>query len=98
MAKSDEELTPMMRQYRSIKATCGDAILMFRLGDFYEMFEEDAKVAARVLDVTLTKKPVGGGQKVPLAGIPYHALNNYLFKLTRAGYRVAIRAGRYFKP
>ena len=59
-----------MRQYRSIKETCGDAILMFRLGDSYEMFEKDAKVAARVLDVTLTSKPVGGGKKVPLAGLP----------------------------
>jgi len=62
MAKTgDENLTPMMRQYRSIKETCGDAILMFRLGDFYEMFVEDARVAARVLDVMLTSKPVGGG-------------------------------------
>jgi DNA mismatch repair protein MutS len=90
MGADTDELTPMMRQYRRIKATCGDAILMFRLGDFYEMFEDDAKIASDVLDVTLTKKPVGGGKSVPLAGVPYHALNNYLFKLTRAGYRVAI--------
>ena len=80
----------MMVQYRRIKDTCGDAILMFRLGDFYEMFEEDAKIASRILDLALTKKHIGGGNTVPLAGIPYHALNNYLFKLTRSGYRVAI--------
>lgn len=80
----------MMRQYRRIKATCRDAILMFRLGDFYEMFEEDAKVASSILDLALTKKHIGGGKTVPLAGIPFHALNNYLFKLTRAGHRVAI--------
>jgi len=90
MANPTNELTPMMRQYRRVKETCGDAILMFRLGDFYEMFEEDARIASEILDLTLTKKPVGGGKTVPLAGIPYHALNNYLFKLTRAGHRVAI--------
>jgi DNA mismatch repair protein MutS len=85
-----EDVTPMMRQYREVKSACGDAILMFRLGDFYEMFEQDARIASEVLDLTLTKKHIGGGKTVPLAGIPFHALNNYLFKLTRAGYRVAI--------
>ena len=90
MATPKNELTPMMQQYRRIKETCGDAILMFRLGDFYEMFEDDARITSEILDLTLTKKPVGGGKTVPLAGIPYHALNNYLFKLTRAGHRVAI--------
>ncbi|MCG3197831.1 MAG: DNA mismatch repair protein MutS [bacterium] len=90
MPNAADEMTPMMRQYRRIKETCGDAILMFRLGDFYEMFEEDAKIASAILDLTLTKKHIGGGKTVPLAGIPYHALNNYLFRLTRAGHRVAI--------
>lgn len=80
----------MMQQYLRIKDQCGDAILLFRLGDFYEMFREDAKIASEVLDLTLTKKHIGGGKTVPLAGIPYHALQNYLFKLTRAGYRVAV--------
>ncbi len=90
MSHAYDEVTPMMRQYRQVKAACGDAILMFRLGDFYEMFENDAHIASEILDLTLTKKYIGGGKTVPLAGIPYHALNNYLFKLTRAGYRVAI--------
>lgn len=90
MNPTGEDITPMMRQYREVKRTCGDAILLFRLGDFYEMFEEDARIASEVLDLALTRKFIGGGKTVPLAGIPYHALNNYLFKLTRAGYRVAI--------
>ena len=78
-------MTPMMRQYRQIKKEHKDAILFFRLGDFYEMFYEDAKVASRILGLALTQR--GGA---PMAGIPYHAASTYLRKLIKAGYRIAI--------
>ena len=81
-----EELTPMMRQYRNIKNTLpSGAILMFRLGDFYEMFGEDAVVASPVLGATLTKR-----NGMPMCGIPYHALDAYLAKLIRAGKTAAL--------
>ncbi len=85
-----EDYSPMMQQYFEMKQQCGDAILFFRCGDFYEMFMDDAVRAADELDIALTKKPVGKGQTVPLAGIPYHAVQNYLYRLTRKGYRVAV--------
>ncbi|HDT13717.1 MAG TPA: hypothetical protein ENO03_05095, partial [Candidatus Aminicenantes bacterium] len=84
MAK-DTSLTPMMEQYFRIKELHPDAILFFRLGDFYEMFYEDAKVAAPVLDIALTSR-----QKVPMCGVPYHAVNTYLPKLLRQGFKVAV--------
>jgi DNA mismatch repair protein MutS len=79
-----------MRQYRKIKAQYPDAIVLFRMGDFYETFEEDAKIAARVLGIALTKRANGAAADVPLAGFPHHALDTYLHKLVRAGYKVAI--------
>lgn len=82
--------TPMMQQYADIKSNYPDALLFFRLGDFYELFEEDAKIGAEVLDITLTSRPRGKDGKIPMAGIPYHAVDNYLFKLVKAGYKVAI--------
>ena len=82
--------TPLMRQYRKIKAQYPDAIVLFRMGDFYETFEEDAKIAARVLGIALTKRANGAAADVPLAGFPHHALDTYLHKLVRAGYKVAI--------
>ncbi|MBM3335070.1 DNA mismatch repair protein MutS, partial [Candidatus Sumerlaeota bacterium] len=85
-----EPLTPMVRQYSRIKAQYPDMILMFRLGDFYEMFNEDAQVASRVLEIALTKKHIGNGQTMPLAGIPYHALDSYLGRFIKAGYKVAV--------
>src|SRR5512133_2168441 len=85
-----ESLTPMVRQYQLIKARHPDDILLYRIGDFYETFGDDAKLAAEILGITLTRKHVGKGQTLPLAGIPYHALDNYLAKLIRAGVRVAI--------
>jgi DNA mismatch repair protein MutS len=88
--KAASGLTPMMHQYQRIKETVGQAILMFRIGDFYEMLEDDAVLAARVLDITLTKKHIGQGKTVPLAGVPYHSVQPYIRKLTRQGYRVAI--------
>jgi len=80
----------MMQQYLRIKETVGEAILMFRIGDFYEMLQEDAVVASRALDITLTKKHIGSGKTVPLAGVPYHSVQPYIRRLTRQGYRVAI--------
>ena len=82
--------TPMRRQYLEIKRQYPDAIVLFRLGDFYETFDEDAQVVAQVCDVALTSRPVGKGHRVPLAGVPYHALEPYLAKLIAAGYKVAI--------
>jgi DNA mismatch repair protein MutS len=89
-APSNDSLTPMVRQYNRIKAQYPDVILMFRLGDFYEMFNDDAHVASRVLEIALTKKFCGSGQTMPLAGIPYHALDSYLARFIKAGYKVAI--------
>ena len=82
--------TPLMSQYHAIKARYQDAVLFFRMGDFYEMFNEDAKVGARVLGITLTSRGHGKAGDVPLAGFPHHALDGYLAKMIRAGYRVAI--------
>ncbi|WP_322800559.1 DNA mismatch repair protein MutS [Thermoflexus sp.] len=85
-----EDLTPIRRQYLELKRQYPDAILFFRLGDFYEAFDEDAEIVARELDLMLTSRPVGKGQRVPMAGIPYHALEPYLARLVEGGYRVAI--------
>ncbi|MFH0815316.1 MAG: DNA mismatch repair protein MutS [Methanobacteriota archaeon] len=82
--------TPLVQQYESIKAQHPDALLLFRLGDFYETFGEDAKVASKVLGIVLTSRDKGAKEKVPLAGIPHHALDSYLGKLIRAGHKVAI--------
>ena len=82
--------TPMRRQYLQIKSQYPEAILFFRLGDFYETFDEDARIVAQVCDITLTSRPVAKGQRVPLAGVPYHAADSYIAKLIEAGYKVAI--------
>ncbi len=86
----DEASTPLMRQYLAIKAQHQDAILFFRMGDFYEMFYDDAKTASTVLGLTLTARAHGKAAEVPLAGFPHHALETYLNKMVRAGHRVAI--------
>ncbi len=83
-------ITPLMVQYRKVKDRYPDAIVLFRMGDFYETFEEDAKVASSVLSLTLTKRSNGAAADVPLAGFPHHAINQYLPKLVKAGYRVAV--------
>jgi DNA mismatch repair protein MutS len=80
----------MMQQYLSIKAQHPDGLLFYRMGDFYELFYEDAKVAARILDITLTARGKSGGQPIPMCGIPYHAADRYLAKLVAAGVSVAI--------
>lgn len=85
-----QKLTPMMAQYKAIKENFQDAILMFRLGDFYEMFFEDALTASKILQITLTSRDKNSETKTPMCGIPYHALDNYLGKLTKAGKKVAI--------
>lgn len=90
LSLNQEDFSPMIQQYLSMKEQCGNAILFFRCGDFYEMFMEDAVKAAELLDIALTRKFVGKGQTVPLAGIPYHAAQNYIYRLTRLGYRVAV--------
>jgi len=82
--------TPVRRQYLQVKRQYPDAILFFRLGDFYETFDEDAKIVAQVCDIALTSRPVGKGVRVPLAGVPYHAADTYIAKLLKAGYKVAI--------
>lgn len=82
--------TPLMRQYSKVKAKYPGALLLFRVGDFYETFGEDAITTSKVLDIVLTKRANGSASEVELAGFPYHALDNYLTKLVRAGYRVAI--------
>lgn len=89
MAKGDKE-TPLMKQYNSIKVKYPDAILLFRVGDFYETFGEDAVKTAKVLGIVLTKRANGSASHIELAGFPHHSLDSYLPKLVRAGYRVAI--------
>ncbi len=90
MAKPKAVLTPLMKQYYDIKDKHPDAILLFRVGDFYETFEDDAVKTAKILGITLTKRANGSASFVDLAGFPYHALETYLPKLVRAGQRVAI--------
>lgn len=85
-----EKLTPIRKQYLEIKSDYPDAILFFRLGDFYETFDEDAKTAAEVLDIVLTSRNVAKGDRVPMAGIPHHAADGYIAKLVERGFHVAI--------
>jgi DNA mismatch repair protein MutS len=87
---SDAKLTPMMQRYLEVKAETPGTILLFRMGDFYELFYEDAETAAKVLGLTLTSRDKGSTNPVPMAGFPYHALEGYLKKLIHAGYRAAI--------
>ncbi|MDE2766388.1 MAG: DNA mismatch repair protein MutS, partial [Chloroflexota bacterium] len=82
--------SPIRRQYLDVKARHPDALVLFRMGDFYETFDDDARAAARDLEIVLTQRDMGGGVKVPLAGIPYHALDSYLARLIKKGHRVAI--------
>ena len=83
-------LTPMLRQYLEVKAEHPDAVLMYRMGDFYEMFFDDARKAAPILEVQLTARNRGTGNEAPMCGIPHHALEGYLAKLLAAGLKVAI--------
>jgi DNA mismatch repair protein MutS len=83
-------MTPMVRQYRSIKERWPGAILFFRLGDFYEMFYEDAEKASRILNITLTSREGGKGNRIPMCGVPYHSAQLYINRLTKEGLKVAI--------
>jgi len=86
----NENATPMMRQYNEIKSRNPDTVLLYRMGDFYEMFNEDAKIASKVLGLTLTSRNHGGTDNTPLAGFPFHALERYANRLVKAGYKIAI--------
>ena len=87
---SAEPSTPLMRQYHGIKQQVPNTLLMFRLGDFYELFYDDAVTAARELEITLTARNKEKGQPIPMCGVPYHASENYIARLIQKGYRVAI--------
>ncbi len=82
--------TPVMQQYLRIKAEHPDSLLFYRMGDFYELFYEDAKKAADLLDITLTARGKSGGEAIPMAGVPYHAAEQYLARLVKLGESVAI--------
>src|SRR5687767_7725867 len=90
MSKQKTAETPLMQQHNAIKARYPDAVLLFRVGDFYETFGADAIIASRVLGITLTKRNNGSASDNELAGFPHHALDTYLHKLVKAGHRVAI--------
>ena len=90
MKKEAKKITPLMQQYNAIKAKYPDALLLFRVGDFYETFGEDAIQASKILDIILTKRGAGSQSETELAGFPHHSLNLYLPKLVKAGLRVAI--------
>src|SRR5437764_1820332 len=82
--------TPMMQQYLALKAEYPDMLLFYRMGDFYEMFYEDAKRAAKLLDITLTARGQSAGQPIPMAGVPFHSIDQYLARLVKLGESVAI--------
>ncbi|MFB3779465.1 MAG: DNA mismatch repair protein MutS, partial [Bryobacteraceae bacterium] len=86
----EEASTPLMRQYNAIKQQAPNALLLFRLGDFYELFYEDAVTAARELEITLTSRNKEKGAAIPMCGVPYHAAEGYIARLIQKGYRVAI--------
>src|SRR5450759_4621864 len=85
-----ESHTPLMRQYFAAKAEYPDTLVLFRMGDFYELFYDDARKAARLLDITLTQRGASAGAPIPMAGVPYHAVEGYLAKLVKLGESVAI--------
>ncbi|MFZ3330976.1 MAG: hypothetical protein WA197_10130, partial [Candidatus Acidiferrales bacterium] len=85
-----EPITPLMQQYHAVKKQHPAALLLFRLGDFYELFYDDAVVASKILQITLTARNKEKGQAVPMCGVPYHAAENYIARLIRAGHKVAI--------
>src|SRR5207249_2588115 len=90
VSMEDQDLTPMMRQYHAVKLETPDALLLFRLGDFYELFFDDAVTASRELEITLTARNKDRDRAVPMCGVPYHAADGYIARLLRKGYKVAI--------
>ena len=89
MARADAP-TPMMAQYRLLKEEAGDALLFYRMGDFFELFFDDARIAAACLDIALTKRGADAGEPIPMCGVPVHAAESYLARLIKGGNRVAI--------
>ncbi|MEJ7555049.1 MAG: DNA mismatch repair protein MutS, partial [Aquificaceae bacterium] len=88
---SNQDLTPMLSQYHHFKKLYRDCLLFFRLGDFYELFYEDAEIGSRELGLVLTSRPAGKGkERIPMCGVPYHSANSYISKLVSKGYKVAI--------
>src|SRR5690606_26814869 len=85
-----QDHTPLMRQYFAAKADYPDTLVFFRMGDFYELFYDDARKAARLLDITLTQRGASAGAPIPMAGVPYHAVEGYLARLVKLGESVAI--------
>ncbi|QDV51474.1 DNA mismatch repair protein MutS [Gimesia fumaroli] len=90
MTKTGKKLTPMMERYLEVKSQNPGTLLLFRMGDFYELFHEDAEIAARILGITLTSRDKNSSNPVPMAGFPHHSLDSYLYKLIHAGYRASI--------
>ena len=90
MSDKKQAESPMLRHYFQVKAQYPDAILLYRVGDFYETYGEDAINASKVLGIVLTKRTAGNGNYIPMAGVPFHALESYLPKLVQAGYKVAV--------
>ena len=86
----EKNFTPMMQQYLDVKNENKDSILMYRLGDFYEMFFDDARTASRELDLTLTGRDCGQEERAPMCGVPYHSAEGYIARLVAKGYKVAI--------
>jgi DNA mismatch repair protein MutS len=86
----NNKITPMMEQYLTIKNEHKDALLFYRMGDFYELFFEDAIVASQALDITLTKRGKTNGTDIPMCGVPFHSADNYLPKLIKKGFNVAV--------
>ena len=86
----EQKMTPVVKQYHDIKKNYQDTILFFRLGDFYEMFYDDAITASKELQITLTSRNTGALTKIPMAGVPFHSADNYLARLVNKGYKVAI--------
>ena len=81
----NDQISPLKQQFLDTKAQYPNCILLFRVGDFYETFDEDAEITSRVLNIVLTKKSTGKGSTMPMAGIPFHALDDYLYRLIKAG-------------
>src|SRR5256885_15804757 len=92
MSNDPQDVTPMMRQYHAIKEENPEALLLFRLGDFYELFFDDAVTASRELEITLTARNKAGDNPVPMCGVPYHAADGYIARLLRKGYKEIGRA------
>ena len=88
--KNENGLTPMMQQYLDIKRDCSDAILFYRMGDFYEMFYDDAVRASKLLGLALTTRDKGKENPVPMCGVPHHSASSYISRLIRAGNKVAV--------